>query len=178
MKEGSLTELMSSLNQGAKINACDSEGKTVLHVAAQRDHVEIVDAPLRNNIDVNALDDHQWAPLHLAAAHEGQLAVIQLPLEKCADFLAKNRHDTVLHQTVFGINHEVIKSILGKTVLHVAAQRDHVEIVDAPLQNNIDEKIIKIADFGLITIHSFAEQSHSVDKRQVKYMASEIDSGV
>jgi hypothetical protein len=53
-----------------------------------------------------------------------------------------------------------------------------VEIVDAPLQNNIDEKIIKIADFGLITIHSFAEQSHSVDKRQVKYMASEIDSGV
>ncbi len=114
MKEGSLTELMSSLNQGAKINACDSEGKTVLHVAAQRDHVEIVDAPLRNNIDVNALDDHQWAPLHLAAAHEGQLAVIQLPLEKCADFLAKNRHDTVLHQTVFGINHEVIKSILNK----------------------------------------------------------------
>jgi ankyrin repeat protein len=113
VKEGSLTEVMSSPNQGVEINARDSEGKTVLHVAAQSGHVEIVDALLQRNIDVNALDDHQWTPLHLAA-HEGQLDVIQLLLEKGADFLAKNRHDTVLHQAVSGNNPEVIKSILNK----------------------------------------------------------------
>jgi serine/threonine protein kinase len=37
-----------------------------------------------------------------------------------------------------------------------------------------------IADFGLIAMYSFAEQSHSVDKGQLEYMAPEIyiDSGV
>jgi serine/threonine protein kinase len=33
---------------------------------------------------------------------------------------------------------------------------------------------VKIADFGLMTIHKFSEQSHSIDKGPVKYMAPEV----
>jgi serine/threonine protein kinase len=35
---------------------------------------------------------------------------------------------------------------------------------------------VKIADFGLIAIHDFPEQSHTSDKGTVKYMAPEVIS--
>ncbi len=34
--------------------------------------------------------------------------------------------------------------------------------------------MIKIADFGLVTIHGFAQQSHTIDKGTIKYMAPQI----
>jgi hypothetical protein len=38
-------------------------------------------------------------------------------------------------------------------------------------------RIVKIADFGLIAIHEFAEQLHSIDKGTPKYMAPEVIYG-
>lgn len=36
---------------------------------------------------------------------------------------------------------------------------------------------MKIADFGLVTIHKFAKQLHEPDVWQVKYMAPEVENG-
>jgi alpha-tubulin suppressor-like RCC1 family protein len=36
------------------------------------------------------------------------------------------------------------------------------------------KRLIKIADFGLVAIHEFAQQSHSIDKGTLKYMAPEV----
>ncbi len=33
---------------------------------------------------------------------------------------------------------------------------------------------IKIVDFGLVVIHEFAQQSHTIDKGTVKYMTPEV----
>jgi serine/threonine protein kinase len=33
---------------------------------------------------------------------------------------------------------------------------------------------VKIADFGLIAVHNFSEQSHTLDKGTLKYMAPEV----
>jgi len=35
-------------------------------------------------------------------------------------------------------------------------------------------RLIKIADFGLVAIHEFAQQSHSIDKGSPKYTAPEV----
>jgi serine/threonine protein kinase len=43
------------------------------------------------------------------------------------------------------------------------------------LKRNIRyESFIKIADFGLLVLHKFSEQSHSIDKGTPKYMAPEV----
>jgi serine/threonine-protein kinase ULK/ATG1 len=36
------------------------------------------------------------------------------------------------------------------------------------------ELCVKIADFGLMAIHNFSEQSHTIDKGTPKYMAPEV----
>ncbi len=36
--------------------------------------------------------------------------------------------------------------------------------------------MIKIADFGLVAIHEFAQQSHTIDKGTTKYMAQVMKS--
>ncbi len=40
-----------------------------------------------------------------------------------------------------------------------------------------DKLVVKIADFGLITIHKFAEQLHEPDKGYLKYIAPEVENG-
>jgi serine/threonine protein kinase len=43
------------------------------------------------------------------------------------------------------------------------------------LKKGINSKrFIKIADFGLVAIHEFAQNSHAIDKRTLKYMAPEV----
>jgi serine/threonine protein kinase len=37
-----------------------------------------------------------------------------------------------------------------------------------------NERLVKIADFGLVAIHEFAQQSHTIDKGTPKYMAPEV----
>ncbi len=41
-------------------------------------------------------------------------------------------------------------------------------------KDNNSKIILKIADFGLIALHKYAEQTHSIDKGTPKYMAPEV----
>ncbi len=40
--------------------------------------------------------------------------------------------------------------------------------------NNVDEYSLSIADFGLIVMHKFGEQTHTIDKGTPKFMAPEV----
>jgi serine/threonine protein kinase len=42
------------------------------------------------------------------------------------------------------------------------------------LREEKNRNFVKIGDFGLIKIHSFAQQSHTIDKGTPKYMAPEV----
>jgi serine/threonine protein kinase len=44
------------------------------------------------------------------------------------------------------------------------------------LFNREDNRLIKIADFGLVAIHEFAQQSHTINKGTIKYMAQVMKS--
>src|SRR5699024_3040854 len=54
-------------------------------------------------------------PLHFAAS-AGDLNKIKILVEEGADVLARNNHDTVLHQAVNSNNEEVIKFVLNKII--------------------------------------------------------------
>jgi serine/threonine protein kinase len=41
---------------------------------------------------------------------------------------------------------------------------------------NENKILVKIADFGLVTVHEFEEKLHEIDKGTLKYMAPEIDT--
>jgi serine/threonine protein kinase len=40
-----------------------------------------------------------------------------------------------------------------------------------------DKLVVKIADFGLVTIHNSAEQLHEPDKGHIRYIAPEVGNG-
>ncbi len=42
MRESNLNELITYLSEGAEIKACNSDGRTLLQFAVERNHLEIV----------------------------------------------------------------------------------------------------------------------------------------
>jgi ankyrin repeat protein len=56
---------------------------------------------------------NDWTPLH-AAARSGYAEAVKILLDNGEDFLARNDHDTVLHQAVHSNNTEIIELILTK----------------------------------------------------------------
>ena len=51
------------VESGAEVDARDGRGRTPLHVAARRDHLNAVKALMQASVDVNAVDELGWTPL-------------------------------------------------------------------------------------------------------------------
>ncbi|KAL4574747.1 hypothetical protein LXL04_021583 [Taraxacum kok-saghyz] len=69
-KEGDIKNLLKCLESGVSINTKDSEGRTPLHWAVKRGHMDVVDFLLKNNADVNSRDNEGDTLLHYAAVGE------------------------------------------------------------------------------------------------------------
>ncbi len=59
VREGNLNELISYLNMGAEVNACNSNEKTLLQLAVEQSHLEIASVLLERGANVNDLDEDQ-----------------------------------------------------------------------------------------------------------------------
>merc|ERR1719263_684217 len=77
---------------GVKVNTCDSEGRTALHIAAANDDVDAVCRLLEWGADVNLRDNKKQTPLHASAAG-GHFAVTMLLLEVGAEMNAKDERE-------------------------------------------------------------------------------------
>lgn len=75
---GDLIMMKELLKEGAALDACYEDGRTALHLAAQKDMVEAVQLLLHHNANPNAEDNHGHTPLWHFATWSG-MAMHQRP---------------------------------------------------------------------------------------------------
>ncbi|CAL9243378.1 unnamed protein product [Arabidopsis halleri] len=81
-REGEVENLLKCIENGIPVNARDSEGRTPLHWAIDRGHLNVAEALVDKNADVNAKDNEGQTSLHYAVVCER---------EALAEFLVKQK---------------------------------------------------------------------------------------
>ncbi|KAJ0102344.1 hypothetical protein Patl1_05211 [Pistacia atlantica] len=79
-REGEVDNLLKCIENGVSVNLRDSEGRTPLHWAVDRGHLNVCELLVSRNADVNAKDNEGQTPLHYAVVCER---------EAVAEFLVK-----------------------------------------------------------------------------------------
>ncbi|GJZ82279.1 acyl-CoA-binding domain-containing protein 1-like protein, partial [Tanacetum coccineum] len=69
-REGDMENLLKCVEAGISVDTKDSEGRTPLHWAVDRGHIDVVELLLSRNADVNLKDNEGQTPLHYAAVCE------------------------------------------------------------------------------------------------------------
>ncbi|XP_058448106.1 ankyrin-1-like [Malaya genurostris] len=151
------------VKKGAKIDTPTNDGWLPIHFAAQNGAVEVIKTLLNECADlkkyVNAKDNYEWAPLHLAVLGEWTSAVSVL-LKNGAEINDTGPDTwTSLHLAVHNGHGEMIKILLENnadinatidehfTALHVAAQNGHTEVVTILLNLGAYNKAAESSNF-------------------------------
>ncbi|KAG2426179.1 hypothetical protein HXX76_013160 [Chlamydomonas incerta] len=141
----------------AFLPACKSgdlavDGRSGLHWAARKGHLDVVECLVAASADVNMADDEDgYTPLHLAASY-GHMAVVQALLEAGADkdtrdsggwsglrWAACEGHLDVVECLVAAGADVDMADDMGKTPLHSAACWGHTAVVQALLKAGADK---------------------------------------
>ncbi|KAB2977718.1 MULTISPECIES: ankyrin repeat domain-containing protein [unclassified Wolbachia] len=85
-------------------NKYGSEKNSLLHLAAQRGDIELVESILKEEVDVNISNNKGLSPIHLAA-EKGHLHVVKLLLKKGANYTP------ILHLAIKSNNLELLKTL-------------------------------------------------------------------
>ncbi|KAK9814929.1 hypothetical protein WJX73_002227 [Symbiochloris irregularis] len=88
---GDLEDCQQALDQGAKVDSRDSQGRTALHMASGNGHLEITQVLLKGGAEATAANDDGNTPLHYACLN-GHLEVAQELLQHGASPSQLNRH--------------------------------------------------------------------------------------
>ncbi|KAK6936657.1 Acyl-CoA-binding protein, ACBP [Dillenia turbinata] len=83
-REGEIDNLLKCLESGTSVDTKDSEGRTPLHWAVDRGHLNVTELLVTRNADINAKDNDGQTPLHYAAVCERK---------DIAEFLVKQKAD-------------------------------------------------------------------------------------
>ncbi|KAI4307078.1 hypothetical protein L6164_030307 [Bauhinia variegata] len=84
-REGDVANLLKSIENGVSVNLKDSEGRTPLHWAVDRGHLNVTELLVSKNANVDAQDNDGQTPLHYAAV---------CGRETIAEYLVKHKADT------------------------------------------------------------------------------------
>ena len=99
------------IDSGIAIDAVDDNGNTALHAATLNGHIESIHLLLNRNASDSILNKNEDAPLHIAV-RTGNVTLVQAFLQ---------------HTTI----NLIVEGYRKRTPLHIAAEHDYVDIVDA-----------------------------------------------
>ncbi len=133
------------LNNFADMRRVDSQGRTILHYAAENNFADLIEILVRNppgmqrrTIDVNVRDKHNETPLH-AAAQRSQFHAAEKLLKQDADVNAANKNgETPLHQVcISGLDKfvEGMPFYSGKTACLLMAHGADDKVIDKKSKN-------------------------------------------
>ena len=120
---GRLDNIKMLIQNGADIQASNSNGLTVIHFASRNSNQEVVEFLLKSDkISVNAADNLNRTPLMYACCDGGRLDNIKILIQNGADIYARdNNGSTVLHCASASSNQEVVEFLLKLNKISVNA---------------------------------------------------------
>lgn len=141
------------IKNGLNIEKKDSENRTPLYLAAEKEDIELLNILIDANVKINAVCEKP--PLKIAIANEN-IEIIEILLKHITNI----NHNTPLVTAVAKGNFEIVKILLeynadanmadnfGKTPLMTAAARDNYDILNLLIENGAsvhqtDKEIIK-----------------------------------
>lgn len=135
---GQIQNVVQLINKGAEV-AVTKFGRSPLHLAAHKGHIEVVQVLLKAGCDLDIQDDGGQTALHRAAV-QGNIQVISALLQEgCALDRQDKDGNTALHEVSWhGFSQSVkllvkaganvhAKNKAGNTALHLACQNGHTQ---------------------------------------------------
>ncbi|KAI1235231.1 hypothetical protein IHE44_0002871, partial [Lamprotornis superbus] len=138
---GHLRVLQILVNAGAKINRVNRNGRNLLHCAAQRGHIQIMEFIMEDldDVCVDETDKTDRTAFHLAAEY-GQLEVVEFLIRLGCSHSAKDKEEN--------------------TALHLAAKNGHLSVLEKIIDVGVD--LDEKNSEGLTALHLAAEGGHSL----------------
>lgn len=100
------------LESEAKVNAFSNQNRTPLHLAAQNNHVELLELLLESSADLEQKDDLGCTPLHIACK-KGSYDCMELLLHRGANIYAQDhRLWNPLHYASYNGHHHVVNKLV------------------------------------------------------------------
>ncbi len=156
---GHVTTALALLAGGADVNTpCGGSSQSVLHIAAEKGHVEVLRAAIERGADVNAIQLGERTALHVAAGYNKPEAIDAL-VDAGADVEAWDSTGWMpLHCAALGLNLEAVTALLKydpdpnaqddslETPLHFAAtqakSQGAAEVIDVLLRAGAYENLL------------------------------------
>ncbi|XP_059838394.1 ankyrin repeat domain-containing protein 6b isoform X2 [Hypanus sabinus] len=138
--KGQTENVVQLINKGARI-AVTKHGRTALHLAAYKGHIDVVRILLKASCDLDIQDDSDQTALHRAAVVGNTEVISALILEGCSldrqdkagnialHLACQNGHSQSCRVLLLGGSRPDIKNSMGDTCLHVATRYNHVAII-------------------------------------------------
>ncbi|WP_341815349.1 ankyrin repeat domain-containing protein [Wolbachia endosymbiont (group B) of Aricia artaxerxes] len=160
VQDAGLNEVKDLINQKANINAKDMYGWTLLHFAASRDKLSVVEFLFNNNANINAKDVYGNTPLHVAAQYSSSLEIVKFLLDKDISGINNitNNGWTPLHVAIQGNKLNTVELLLGRgadievrdiynqTSLDLATRKGYLDIAGILKQVQLDRKLLTIVE--------------------------------
>ncbi|NWV53294.1 ANKR6 protein, partial [Daphoenositta chrysoptera] len=162
--KGQVENVVQLINRGAKV-AVTKHGRTPLHLAAHKGHLQVVQVLLKAGCDLDIQDDGDQTALHRAAVVGNTDIIATLIQEGCALDRQDKDGNTALHEACwhgFSQSAKVLvkaganvlaKNKAGNTPLHLACQNSHSQSTRvlllggsrADLKNNAGDTCLHVA---------------------------------